>query len=267
VKGGFEIQCGLDSIGKSALLRQYVSAPMHISKPWWDGDLLIVNAINSTAGLFAGDEIRTTLQVDAGAQLLITSPSASRAYRMPSGAATLTQTFHVGAGAWLEVLPSIFIPHAGSNYIQHTEVQLEPGASLLWFETIAPGRVAHGESWQFARMQNRFKLLIGDRLIARETWSLQPESQTVRAIRHQFPDACHATCYAVGGDFSDSLLTELTNLHQPECWVGCTKLDAPSAIALRLVASDNIALSKTASELRRILHKSFNRRLPSLRRN
>jgi urease accessory protein len=266
VKGGYHLVCAPDSAGRSSLARQYVSAPMHISKPWWDDGLLIVNAINSTAGLFAGDAIETAVEVKAGAQMLVTSASASRAYRMPAGNASVRQSIRVETGAWLELLPALFIPHAGSNYFQETSVELQPSARFLSFETFAPGRVAHGEAWEFTRYESRFQIRYDARPIARDTYAITPQSPSVRAVRDIFPAACHATCHAAGEDFPDTLLAAISALHHPGCWVGCTRLDAP-AITIRMVSTDNIQLTRALTRARELLHTAFGRPVPPLRRS
>ncbi len=265
MKGLLHLVCAPDSAGRSALIGQYVSAPMHIGKPWWDGGLLIVNAINSTAGLFSGDVIDTRIEVKSGAQMLVTSASASRVHRMPSGMASVRQSIHVEAGAWLELWPSLFIPHAGSDYLQDTSIHLGPGARFLWFEAFVPGRVASGESWQFTRFESRFNLDCDSRPIARETYSLTPDSPSVAALRAIFPNACHATCYAAGADFPDALLSAISARHHPDCWTGCTRLDAP-AIAIRLVAANNLHMARALTKIRGLLHQSFARPVPALRR-
>lgn len=265
MKGGLHLVCGPDAGGRSALIGQYVSAPMHISKPWWEEGLLIVNAINSTAGLFSGDIIDSTIEVKSGAQMLVTSASASRAHRMPSGMASVRQDIRVARGGWLELWPAFFIPHAGSNYFQETSIHLERDARFLWFETVVPGRVASGEAWEFTRFESRFQITYDSRPIAREAYSLTPDSPSVRALRSQFPNACHATCYAAGVDFAADLPGSISGLHDPECWVGCTRLDAP-AIAVRLVAPDNLRLSRALGRIRGLIHGGFGRAVPSLRR-
>jgi len=265
VKGGFHLVCGPDARGRSALIGQYVSAPMHIGKPWWAEGLLIVNAINSTAGLFSGDVIDTGIEVKSGGQILVTSPSASRVHRMASGSAAVRQSIQVAHGGWLEILPGLLIPHAGSDYAQENSIHLESGARFLWFETFAPGRVASGEVWQFTRFESRFELTYDSRPIARETYSITPDSPSVQALRNQFPNACHATCYAAGADFPDDLLAAISALHHPDCWIGCTRLDAP-AVAVRLVAADNLHLSRALTPIRDLLHRAFGRPVPPLRR-
>lgn len=264
--GRLELVCGPDAAGRSSLLRQYVSAPMHVSKPWREGGLLIVNAINATAGLFSGDHIETEIEVKPRAQMLVTASSATRAHRMISGMASVRQSIHVANDAWLEIHPALFIPHAGSNYRQETAITLEARARLLWSETVAPGRVASGEAWAFRGYQNKFSIAHDGRAIAREAYALDAECPSVRAVRHQFQNAYHGSFYAVGIDFSPDLPTAISALQTPDCWVGCARLDAP-AICVRLVAADNIQMARATAKIRSILHAAFLRPLPELRRN
>ncbi len=238
---------------------------MHISKPWWDGGLLIVNAINSTAGLFAGDAIEMEIEVKAGGEMLVTSPSASRAYRMPSGMASVRQLIRVEAGGWLELLPAVFIPHAGSDYFQETAVELESAARFLAFETFAPGRVAFGEAWGFRRFENRFEMRYAEKPLVRDVYTLTAQCASVQALREIFPTGCHATCHAVGGDFSDELLATISELHHPGCWVGCTRLDAPG-VTVRMAAADHIQLRRALARVRDLMHQAFRRPVPPLRR-
>ena len=62
-------------------------------------------------------------------------------------------TFSVGEKARLEYLPDPLIPYAGSRHTQRTEIRLAPGAALFWWETLAPGRQASGESFAFERLR------------------------------------------------------------------------------------------------------------------
>ncbi len=75
------IECRADASGRTFLSRQSFRAPIHLSKPHWDGHHLIVNIVNPTAGLFAGDSIELAVHVCAGARVVLTSPSAARVFR------------------------------------------------------------------------------------------------------------------------------------------------------------------------------------------
>src|SRR5260370_16959637 len=52
-------------------------------------------------------------------------------------------------GGLLEYLPDPIIPFAGSRYIQRSRIELAPNAGLFWWETLAPGRTARDELFEY----------------------------------------------------------------------------------------------------------------------
>ena len=56
-QGHLHIECQADSDGRTFLAKQSFRTPVHLSKPHWDGKYLIINVVNPTAGLFAGDHV------------------------------------------------------------------------------------------------------------------------------------------------------------------------------------------------------------------
>ena len=111
--GHLDIICAADAGGRSYLRHQSFRAPVHLSKPHLDEGVLVLNVVNPTAGLLAGDRIACRASVESGAALLLTAPSASRAHRMSQGYAEVTLELRVAAGGWLENLPELFIPQGG----------------------------------------------------------------------------------------------------------------------------------------------------------
>ena len=73
--------------GRTILATQSFRAPFHLSKPYWDEDAktLLVQVVNPTAGILSGDRLESTIVVDSGAALLVTTPSASRVFQMNGG--------------------------------------------------------------------------------------------------------------------------------------------------------------------------------------
>lgn len=261
MNGKLHLVCGPGWDGRGALLEQHFNAPMHVSKPYWEDRLLVVNAVNSTAGLFSGDIVHTGVQVRSGAGMLLTNPSANRIHRTPEGFAQAIQKLRVEQEAWLEVWPSLLIPHAGSDFRQKTRLEVARGGKLLWFEFFAPGRVASGEAWQFARLENDLELRYEGRLIAKERYRLTPGSAAVAALRGQFPTAYCASVYAVGA----GMQPEIAALHGPACWVGCSRLEEHAA-AVRVVAATSMELTRVLQSLRALFHAAFARTALPIRR-
>lgn len=265
--GHLELVCAVDENGRSYLREQSFCAPMHISKPFLDEDVLVVNAVNPTAGLFAGDELRCRVRAESGARLLLTSPSASRAHRMIDGEARLTQEFAVARGGWLEVWPELLIPQGGTRYRQKTAVEVEQGGELLLFEMLAPGRVAAGEVFEFERLDFQTDVVYAGTLVARERFRLTRDCPSVRALRTRFPTAYYASCFLmterVGNEHA--CWEDLSALHGDATWIGCSRL-VRGGHGIKILAADSPGLARCVGEVRRSLYHALDRPLPTARK-
>lgn len=158
VRGELRLRAERDSTGKTVLADRHAAGAFHLSKPYWDGHALMVQWINPTAGIFAGDVLESDVVVGEDASLLLTTPSATRIHTRihrdtPPGEQRLR--FHVTNGGFLDVQSEWLIPQKQSAFQQVTTIDLEPEAGLFFTEFIAPGRVAHGESLQFDELDLR----------------------------------------------------------------------------------------------------------------
>ncbi|HEY5742343.1 MAG TPA: urease accessory protein UreD, partial [Terrimicrobiaceae bacterium] len=198
-EGHLRIECRSGDDGKTFLAKQSFHYPMHLSKAHWDGNHLIINVVNSTAGLFAGDNVQMDVRVCRGGRAVLTSPSATRVFRAKDSVAAtrVTQTYFVEGGGRLEVLPEMFIPHSGARYGQATKIEIQEGGELFFTEIIAPGRTASGESFEYRELEFGIDLILAGRLAVRECFRLTPDSEGVRAIRKDFPNAYFASSYFV----------------------------------------------------------------------
>ncbi len=266
--GHLDLVCALDGRGVSTLTHQSFRAPLHISKPWLEDTTLIVHIVNQTAGLLAGDEVETNIRVETGARLLVTSPSASRAHRTPTGEIYLRQTYQVAAGGALEVFPEIFIPQAGTTCHQHTRIEVSSGGSLLYIDSLAPGRVASGESFAYTLLDWRTDLLIDDRPVLRERSPLRPGAPNLQALRDVFPNAYYATIHLVEPAEPDAPAIDWTDvlaLQSSTLWIGCSQIE-PGVWTLRILAADSVRLRETLRVVRSHIYRLLDRPEPMLRK-
>jgi len=110
--------------------------------------------VNPSGGLVGGDHVSVEAQLYAGTHVLMTGPSANRVYRSLSEPAVQQVRISVGPDARLEWMPELTIPFAGSRFRQSIHVDLAPGATVVLWDAIASGRVAMGERWAFAVVEN-----------------------------------------------------------------------------------------------------------------
>jgi len=111
--------------------------------------------LNPTGGVLGGDHLITDIVQEAGTHVCLTTPSATRIYRTAENPAILETTIHLGEGATLEYFPDHVIPHAGSALRQSLRIELARGSRAIILDSMASGRVAHGERWSFTEMDSR----------------------------------------------------------------------------------------------------------------
>ena len=87
--------------GQTCLDSVFCSVPFHISKPYWDGAVLLLQVANPTAGLFSGDQLSCRVQVKENAALLFTNQGASRIHPSTGAGVVSEQTFRVSDKGWL----------------------------------------------------------------------------------------------------------------------------------------------------------------------
>src|SRR2546421_657891 len=118
--------------------------------PVTDGGAL-VHLHNVSGGVLGGYHLEVSVHVGTKAYAQLTSTSATRIYRCQPhlSAATQTVAMIVEEGGLLEYLPDLIIPFARSRYIQRSRIELAPNAGLFWWETLAPGRTARDEVFEY----------------------------------------------------------------------------------------------------------------------
>jgi urease accessory protein len=266
LSGHLELRCEIRADGVPFISHQSFRAPVHLSKSHLDQGRLIQTIVNPTAGFFDGDRLESEIHVAPGAKLVLSTPSASRVYRTRSGAAAVScQKFHVEKNASLEWIPEPFIPHAGARHVQRTTIDLHPAASLLFFDWIAPGRVAMGEVFAYQHLRWELDLTLGGRLIARERYDLRPDDESLEALRAKFPIAHYLSVYAAGEMAGNWPAEALDALNAEDAYLGHGPL-AGGVHVIRALCRDSLAARKLLETLRPLLYAAAGLRPPALGR-
>lgn len=264
MQGHLHLTASLDAAGRTYVREQSFKAPLHLSKPHEDASALIVNIVNPTAGLFDGDEIDCRVSVEAGAHLVLTTPSANRVYRARGeGAAVVTQSYRVASGAFLEFYPELLIPQAGARYHQRTEIRVEAGGLLLFFEWLAPGRVASGEVFQFDELVWDTDVYFADQLVARERYTINPATESMEALTQAFPESHYLGCFLFG---DMSLPAEAVEAMQnDDVFLGLSSLTA-GGWSIKALCRDGISTRRLMKSLRAAVYKQLGKPVPTLGR-
>ena len=206
------------------------------------------------------------VHVEAGARLLLTSPSATRAHSVAGGGeARLTQHFSVARDGWLEVWPEIFIPQAEARYRQRTTIELAEGGGLLFFETLAPGRVASGEVFGFQYLDWETDIFYACKRVAREKYHVSPAG--LEAFKRRFPTGYYACIFLFHPKITpESACWEAMDaLHEESTWIGRSRLHG-HGWSIKLLVTDSVRFRKALNAIRQHCHEAMGRKAPGLRR-
>lgn len=253
------------SDGRTVLARQSFRAPYHVSKPYWDSEssTLLVQVVNPTAGILAGDRLETDIAVERDAALLVTTPSASRVFTMRGGAAECRQRFTVAHGGWLEVLSEPLVPHRASCYRQTTSIELASGGAAFYVDLLMPGRLAHGEAWAWDRLCLATEVRFDGELLLRERFEQSgAELQALAALAGFGACACFGNAILVHETDSGepAWRRRVEALHGEGLWIGVSALRR-GGWSVKFVAVDGVRLREALRELRAALAETH----PALR--
>lgn len=238
--------------GRTIIARSHCTTPWHLLPPIYldDTGAAYTLLVNPSGGLVGGDRLSIDMSVKEGAHVLISAPSANRVYRSESEVSAQDVTLAVGPGAILEWLPEQTIPFAGSRFRQTLHTTLAPGATILLWDAIAAGRIARGERWAFATLENDIRITTASGASLLERYALDP-STTMGSIGLASDWDYVASLYVV----SDAVTPEAWNRletrigvtldEQAEHVLGGVSQPAVPGVAVKLLA-------KSAPDLTRI---------------
>ena len=224
--------CGAAGLRPASLALRFVAAGdrtrLHVDKqqpPWkvirafeqtpaHKNGAAMVHLHNVSGGVLAGDNLCLDVEVGRGASAQITTTGATRLYRHREDSADSSQhtTISIGEGALLEYVPDAVIPYAGSRHRQRTEILLGAGSTLFWWEILAPGRQAMGETFAFDRLRLEMQIRTAERPLLIENYLLEPRARRLESAARLGKYTHMATFYAIQTGRSPSVWRELEDL-------------------------------------------------------
>lgn len=271
LEGFLRLTCAVDAQGRSRLSRKAFRSPIHISKPHWDGGALLLNLMTPTAGMLGDDSVDVDVVVENSAALVLSNPSALRVHKMAVGQrASWRQRFTVHEDGFLESNPEWLILQAESDFEQETCIDVAPGAELLFIETIAPGRIAHGEAFRFRSFRSRQSLRFDGRLALLEKHSLEPNRNThLGWTCRDMPTPFYASILMVSEKLERdgaALWSSIHAMQSENLRIGSSRLAHGPCWNVRLLAADASLARKTIGEVRQQFYRTCHRPCPPLRR-
>jgi urease accessory protein len=141
----------------------------------------LVHLNNVSGGVLGGDHLHLNIEAGPGSQVQITTTGATRIYapRAEARDSLCSADIHLHAGALLEYLPDPLIPFRGARAEQRTHITMDEGATLFWWEILAPGRLASGECFEYESLRVAAEVWAGDTPILIDRMRLEPQCRSV----------------------------------------------------------------------------------------
>lgn len=229
--------------GKTIIARSHCTSPWHLLPAIYldDTGAAYTLLLNPSGGMVGGDHLSINMQLDKEAHVLISAPSANRVYRSLDEVSVQEVQVTVGSSAVLEWVPEPTIPFAGSRYRQELHVTLAPGATTFLWDAFAAGRIARGERWAFASLENEIQITTASGASALERIALDPNTDLGRiglAERWDYVASLFVISDAVATETWSRLETRLAEIldgHVGPILGGVSTLAVPG-VAVKLLA-------------------------------
>ncbi|CAK7283671.1 urease accessory protein UreD [Streptomyces misionensis] len=164
---------------RTELVDRYQKSPLQIMRPLYVDplrpDMPVTYLMSTGGGIVQADRNRLDIDCGPGTAVHLTTQAATKLHRMEFDHATQVVNLRAEADSYVEYLPDPLIPYRDARFYQHTEVTVDPTATVLLGETIAAGRLARGERHAYRMLFSDLEITRGDGdLLAVDTVRLDP---------------------------------------------------------------------------------------------
>jgi urease accessory protein len=208
--------------------------------------------LNPTGGVLGGDHLLSEIGQEKETHVCLTTPSATRIYRTAQKPAVLETVIQLGEGATLEYLPDHVIPYTGSALRQSVRVEMAPGSRAVILDSIAAGRVARGERWNFSEIDSRTEVIMCGKLAYLNRTKINPAARQPEhlGLMEEFSYMASLSLFADGFEnwprVAAAMNAELANV--PKVKGGASLLSRGGCV-VRFLASSAFDLIRTNKKL------------------
>ncbi|PFH57133.1 hypothetical protein XA68_15473 [Ophiocordyceps unilateralis] len=163
--------------GLETILYQYPLKLISPTLPSVAQKSVLVFLLSYGGGLVAGDAVKLSIHIRAGASLSLVTQGHTKIFKCPSADVVTSQSLHVqmDQDSALCLLPDPVQPFADSAYAQTQVFEMERRCSLCLLDWVTAGRTARGERWNMFKWTGRNEVWLrgtgrsGPRLLVRDT--------------------------------------------------------------------------------------------------
>ncbi|MGA9526085.1 MAG: urease accessory protein UreD [Myxococcaceae bacterium] len=169
---------------RTVLSQAFARSPLRVLTPRNHGHGSWAYLSSLGGGMVDGDRVDLSVAVEANACAFLSTQGPTRVYRSPRGCRNVLRA-RVDDGALFAWVPDPLALFAGARLEQSTEIELHPGASLVFVDVLTAGRIAFGERWAFGRLDSTLRVR-RERKLIHERLLLDPDAGPIPARMGRF---------------------------------------------------------------------------------
>ena len=257
-----ELQNDLDR-QKTIITRKQTQVPLYVQKALhYDLDypsMAHVFILSPSGGILQGDRYRMDVDLKNNAISHLTTQGATRIYKMDSNYATHMVTLNLKDNSYLEFIPEQIIPYKNSRFYQKTNLEIDDSSTVVYSETIVPGRIAMGEMFDFDVCYLKTEGKINGKIKFRDTSLLTPKTQKIQALT-MFDDKTILTSVYVLTKKDVTKINDLINelfSHTQNMSGGSSVMPNNSGISIRILGNSSEDQKITIYEILKIIRKEI----------
>ena len=248
---------------KTIITKKRTQVPLYVQKALhYDLDypsMAHVFVLSPSGGILQGDRYRRDVELKNNAISHLTTQGATRIYKMESNYATHMVTLNLKDNSYLEFIPEQIIPYKNSRFYQKTNLEIDDASTVVYSETIVPGRIAMGEMFDFDVCYLKTEGKINGKIKFRDTSLLTPKTQKIQALT-MFDDKTILTSVYVLTKKDVTKINDLINelfSHTQNMSGGSSVMPNNSGISIRILGNSSEDQKITIYEILKIIRKEI----------
>ena len=248
---------------KTIITQKRTQVPLYVQKALhYDLDypaMAHVFVLSPSGGILQGDRYRMDVELKNNAISHITTQGATRIYKMESNYATHMVTLNLKNNSYLEFIPEQIIPYNNSRFYQKTNLDIDDSSTVVYSETIVPGRIAMGEMFDFDVCYLKTEGKINGKTKFRDSSLLTPKTQKIQALTMFDNKTILTSVYVLTkkdvtkiNDLINELFSNMENMSG-----GSSLMPNDSGISIRILGNSSEDQKITIYEILKIIRKEI----------
>ena len=248
---------------KTIITRKQTQVPLYVQKALhYDLDypsMAHVFILSPSGGILQGDRYRMDVELKNNAISHLTTQGATRIYKMESNYATHMVTLNLRDNSYLEFIPEQIIPYRNSRFYQKTNLDIDESSTVIYSETIVPGRIAMGEMFDFDVCYLKTEGKINGKTKFRDSSLLTPKTQKIQSLTMFDNKTILTSVYVLTkkdvtkiNDLINELFSNMENMSG-----GSSLMPNDSGISIRILGNSSEDQKITIYEILKIIRKEI----------